>query len=42
MLLMKEILAAKFLSICGAFDTVDYQILLAKSDHYGICGVSND
>ena len=39
---MKEILAAEFLSICGAFDTVDYQILLAKSDHYGICGVSND
>ena len=25
-----------------AFDTVEYQILLGKSNHYGICGVSND
>ena len=25
-----------------AFDTVDYQVLLAKLNHYGICGVSDD
>ena len=25
-----------------AFDIVDHQILLAKLNHYGICGVSND
>ena len=25
-----------------AFDTVDNQTLLAKLNHYGICGVSND
>ena len=25
-----------------AFDTVDHQILLAKLNYYGICGVSND
>ena len=25
-----------------AFDTVDHQILLAKLNHHGICGVSND
>ena len=35
--------------VCGVlvdlqktFDTVDHQILLAKLNHYGICGVSND
>ena len=25
-----------------SFDTVDHQILLAKRNYYGICGVSND
>ena len=30
-------------SFCGlGFDTVDHQIQLAKLNHYGICGVSND
>ena len=27
---------------CGVFDTADHQILLAKLNHHGICGVSND
>ena len=27
---------------CRVFDTVDHQILLAKSNHYRIRGVSND
>ena len=31
-----------YLSLQKAFDTVDHQILLAKLNHYGICGVSND
>ena len=31
-----------FVYLQKAFDTVDYQILLAKWNHYGICGVSND
>ena len=31
-----------FLDLQIAFGTVDHQILLAKLNHYGICGVSND
>ena len=31
-----------FVDFQKAFDTVDHQILLAKLNHYGICGVSND
>ena len=31
-----------FADLQKAFDTVDHQILLAKWNHYGICGVSND
>ena len=31
-----------FVDLPKAFDTVDHQILLAKLDYYGICGVSND
>ena len=33
---------AVFVGLQKAFDTVDHQILLAKLNHYGICGVSND
>ena len=28
-----------FVDLQQALDTIDYQILLAKSNHYGICGV---
>ena len=31
-----------FVDLQKAVDTVDHQILLAKLNHYGICGVSND
>ena len=31
-----------FVNLQKAFDTVDRQILLAKLNHYGICGVSNN
>ena len=31
-----------FVDLQKAFDIVDHQILLAKFNHYGICGVSND
>ena len=31
-----------FADLQKAFGTVDHQILLAKLNHYGICGVSND
>ena len=31
-----------FVDLQKSFDTVDHQILLAKLNHCGICGVSND
>ena len=31
-----------FVNLQKAFDTVDHQMLLAKLNHYGIRGVSND
>ena len=31
-----------FVDLQKASDTVDHQMLLAKLNHYGICGVSND
>ena len=33
---------AVFVGLQKAFDTVDHMILLAKLNHYGIRGVSND
>ena len=31
-----------FVDVQKVFDTADHQILLAKLNYYGICGVSND
>ena len=31
-----------FVELQKAFHIVDHQILLAKLNHYGICGISND
>ena len=39
---MKETIGCGvFVNLQKAFDTIDHQVLLAKLDHYGICGVSS-
>ena len=35
-----NIVCGVFVDIQKIFDTVDHQLLLAKCNHYGICGVS--
>ena len=39
---MMEIYIVEFLWTYKILDTIDHQILLAKLNHYEICGVSND
>ena len=38
----KNIGCGVLVNLQAAFDTADHQVLLAKLNHYGICGVSND